>query len=273
MTTGTWTTASPSEVRAAIRGGRLRGTTAGLAPGHAQANLVVVEREWADDLARFCLLNPRPCPLLDITSPGSWVPTRLAAADLRTDLPGYRVHRGGIVHDLADLREVWRDDLVAFLIGCSFSFERALRADGIPVRHIDLGRTVPMYVTTLECVPAGRISGPMVVSMRPVASASVARVVELSSRFPGAHGAPVHIGDPAEIGIDALERPDFGDAVPIAAGEVPVFWGCGVTPQVVLSRSGCQWFAGHRPGQMFVSDREDDLTPLTELPAAASPRQ
>ena len=273
MTTDSWATASPPEVRAAIRAGLLRGTTAGLAPGHAQANLVVVEREWAADLARFCLLNPRPCPLLDVTRIGSPVPARLApAADVRTDLPGYRVHREGVVQEVADLREEWHEGLVAFLIGCSFSFERALRADGIPVRHIDLGRTVPMYVTSLECAPAGRIRGPMVVSMRPVAADAVERMVEISSRFPGAHGAPVHIGDPAEIGIAALDRPDFGDAVPVAAGEVPVFWGCGVTPQVVLSRSGCRWFAGHLPGQMFVSDREDDLMPLTELPAWPAPR-
>ncbi len=273
MTTGSRATASPPEVRAAIRAGLLRGTTAGLAPGYAQANLVVVEREWAADLARFCLLNPRPCPLLDVTRVGSPVPTRLAsAADVRTDLPGYRVHQDGVVQEVADLREVWHEGLVAFLIGCSFGFERTLRADGIPIRHLDLGRTVPMYVTTVECAPAGRIRGPMVVSMRPVAMASVDRVVEISRNFPGAHGAPVHIGDPAEIGIAALDQPDFGDAVPIAAGEVPVFWGCGVTPQVALSRSGCRWFAGHRPGQMFVCDREDDFMPLTELPTSPAPR-
>lgn len=259
----------PSEVRAAIRAGRLRGTTAGLAPAHAQANLVVVDREWADDLARFCIRNPRPCPLLDVTRAGSPVPARLAVdADVRTDLPGYRIYRDGVVEDAADLREVWHDGLVAFLIGCSFSFERALRAGGIPIRHIELGRTVPMYVTTLQCEPAGRLAGPMVVSMRPVAAASVDRAVEISSRFPGAHGAPVHVGDPAAIGIRSLDEPDFGEAVPVAAGEVPVFWGCGVTPQVALSRSGCGWFAGHRPGYMFVSDREDDIAPLTELPGA-----
>lgn len=265
--------ATPPEIRAAIRAGQLRGTTAGLAPGHAQANLVVVEREWADDLARFCLRNPRPCPLLEVTRAGSPVPHRLAdGADIRTDLPGYRVYRDGVAEDAADLRAVWHDGLVAFLLGCSLSFEQALRAEGIPMRHIDLGRTVPMYVTTLECEPAGRLGGPMVVSMRPVAAGSIDRVVEISSRYPSAHGAPVHVGDPARIGIARLEQPDFGDAVPVEAGEVPVFWGCGVTPQVVLSRSGCRWFAGHRPGQMFVSDRADDIALLTELPGPPSSR-
>jgi len=251
-----------------VRAGVLSGTTAGLAQGHAQANLVVVQEGWADDLARFCIRNPRPCPLLDVTHVGSPVPRRLADhADIRTDVPGYSVYRDGVAHDVADLRPVWHDGLVAFLIGCSFSFEQALRADAIPVRHIDLGRTVPMYVTTIECEPAGRLRGPMVVSMRPIAAASVDRAVEISSRFPGAHGAPVHVGDPAGIGIMALERPDFGDAVPVEAGEVPVFWGCGVTPQVALSGSGCPWFAGHRPGHMFVSDRDDDIAPLSRAPA------
>ncbi len=254
---------TPAELRAGIREGRFRATTAGFAPGFAQANLVVLPRGWADEFRSFCLRNPRPCPLLDATEPGSPHPRRLAPdADLRTDLPGYRVFSDGRFVDVADLRDVWRDDLVSFLIGCSFSFERALLDAVIPIRHLELGRTVPMYVTSRACAGAGRLAGPMVVSMRPLPETLVERVSAICAGYPGSHGPPVHVGDPEVIGIRDLARPDFGDPVPIRMGEVPVFWGCGVTPQVVLKRSGCQWFSAHRPGRMFVSDRPDTITPL-----------
>ena len=254
---------TPAELRSEIRSGRLRGTTAGLAPHFAQANLVVLERGWADDFRAFCLRNPRPCPLLDMTEPGSPNPRRLAPdADLRTDLPGYRIFTSGSFEEAADLCAVWREDLVSFLIGCSFSFERALLEAGLPVRHIELGRTVPMYVTSRGCASAGRLSGPMVVSMRPLPEALVARASAICARYPGSHGPPVHVGDPAALGVRDLERPDFGDAVPIRPGEVPVFWGCGVTPQVVLARSGCPWFAAHKPGRMFISDCPDTIAPF-----------
>ena len=259
----TVTDLSPHALRAEVRAGRLRGTTTGLAPGYAQANLVVVPEAWAEDLRAFCLRNPRPCPLLDVTAPGSPHPERLApAADLRTDLPGYRVYAGGRVERRDDLLTVWRDDFVAFLIGCSFTFERALLAERIPVRHLELGITVPMYVTSRDCVPAGRIHGPMVVSMRPIAAELVERVRAICAGYPGSHGEPVHVGDPDALGVADLDRPDFGDAVPIRAGEVPLFWGCGVTPQVVLERSGCEWYASHEPGRMFVSDRDEKIAPL-----------
>ncbi len=259
-----WNDLAPAEVRSAIRSGRFRGTTAGLAPGYAQANLVVVPGEWADDFRVFCLRNPRPCPLLDVTPPGSPRPLRLAPdADLRTDVPGYRVYRDGVAQRCDDLRSVWSDDLVAFLLGCSFTFERALLANGVPIRHIELGRTVPMFVTSLACEAAGRIAGPVVVSMRPIPGRNVPRAREICSRYPGSHGEPVHAGDPALIGISDLDRPDFGDPVPIHPEEVPVFWGCGVTPQVVLERSGCPWYASHEPGRMFVSDAEETIAPLT----------
>ncbi len=257
------TALSPEALRGEIRARRFRRTTAGCAPGYAQANLVVLPREWADDFRAFCLRNPRPCPLLDVTAPGSPRPMRLAPdADVRTDLPGYRVYANGHAERRDDLLDVWRDDLVAFLIGCSFSFERALVADGISVRHLELGTTVPMYVTTIPCRSAGRVAGPMVVSMRPIAAALVDRVRTICARYPGSHGEPVHAGEPAAIGIADLARPDFGDAVPLRADEVAVFWGCGVTPQVVLERSGCSWYAAHEPGRMFVADREETVGPL-----------
>lgn len=254
---------APAEIRREIRAGRFRTTTAGLTPGYAQANLVVLPREWADDFREFCLRNPRPCPLLDVTAPGSARPTRLAPdADLRTDVPGYRVYRDGVAEPRDDLRDLWRDDLVAFLLGCSFTFERALRAEGIPLRHIELGRTVPMFVTSLACEPAGRIAGPMVVSMRPILERDLERTRRICARYPGSHGEPVYVGDPARIGIRDLDRVDFGDPVPVRAGEVPAFWGCGVTPQVVLERSGCRWYASHEPGWMFISDRPETVAPL-----------
>jgi uncharacterized protein YcsI (UPF0317 family) len=254
---------TPAELRNEIRSGRFSGTTAGLAPGFAQANLVVLKREWAEEFRAFCLRNPRPCPLLDMTEPGSPHPLRLAPdADLRTDVPGYRVFSDGRFVEVTDLRDVWSGDVVSFLIGCSFSFERALLSAGLPLRHIELGSTVPMYVTSRVCAAAGRLGGPMVVSMRPLPEPLVERATAICSAYPGSHGPPVHVGDPAALGIRDLTQPDFGDPVPIRAGEVPVFWGCGVTPQVVLERSGCEWFAAHRPGRMFVSDRPDTIGPL-----------
>ncbi len=259
----TVTPSAPADLRAEIRAGRFRATTAGLAPGYAQANLIVLPREWANEFRDFCFRNPRPCPLLDVTEPGSPHPPRLAPqADLRTDVPGYRWFHDGAFEDVDDLRAIWRGDLVAFLLGCSFSFERALMAERIPVRHIELGVTVPMYVTMRACTPAGRLAGPMVVSMRPIPARLVARASQICAAYPGSHGAPVHAGDPAALGIVDLDRPDFGECVPIASDEVPVFWGCGVTPQVVLQRSGCSWFAAHRPGRMFVSDREETISPI-----------
>ena len=254
---------TPVDLRRAIRRGEWSRSTAGAAPGFAQANLIVLGRDWADEFRRFCLANPRPCPLLDMTEPGSPHPRRVASdADLRTDLPGYLIHEGGTMRQVADLRSVWREDHVAFLLGCSFSFERALVAAGIAMWHIDLGRTVPMFVTNRACVPSARLRGPLVVTMRPVPRSSVERVNEICGRYPGAHGAPVHVGDPSALGIADIDRPSYGDAVPIGAGEVPAFWACGVTPQVVLRGSGCPWFASHEPGQMFVTDAEETLAPL-----------
>ncbi|MDI3340444.1 MAG: putative hydro-lyase [Sphaerobacter sp.] len=248
--------ASPSAIRQAIRAGEIRGHTAGLAPGYVQANLVVLPRDLAYDFLVFCQRNPKPCPLLDVTDPGSPEPALVApGADLRTDVPRYRVYRHGeLVEERDDLLDLWRDDLVAFLLGCSFTFDGLLVEAGVPVRHLGCGRNVPMYRTTRDCVPAGRFAGPLVVSMRPMPPEQVVRAVQVTARFPAVHGAPVHIGDPAALGIADLERPDWGDPPAIEPGDVPVFWACGVTPQAVAMAVRPELMITHAPGHMFVTD-------------------
>jgi uncharacterized protein YcsI (UPF0317 family) len=251
---------SPAQARERFRAGEVTSTTSGWCGGYAQANLLAVPRDLAFDALLFARRNPRPCPLLDVTDPGDPVPREVApGADLRTDLPGYRVYEDGVLTaEAADATPYWRDDLVAFLFGCSFTFERALIAAGVPVRHIEQRRNVPMYVTGRQCVPAGRLSGPLVVSMRPIPAALVPVATEVTARYPEMHGAPVHAGDPAELGIKDVGDPDFGDAVDMAAGEVPVFWACGVTPQAVVMASRPPYAITHAPGQMFITDRRDE---------------
>lgn len=248
------------EVRRACREGSWTGPTCGLAPGYAQANLVMLPADWAFDFLLFCQRNPQPCPLIEVTAPGELAPSRAApAADLRSDLPRYRVWREGeLVEEPHDLHHVWRDDFVSFLIGCSFTFEAALVRGGLPVRHLELNRNVPMFRTTLACTPAGRFSGPMVVSMRPMRPADAIRAVQVTANFPGSHGAPVHLGYPNQIGISDLNQPDYGDAVPVHDGELPVFWACGVTPQAVLMAARPPIAITHSPGCMFVTDLIDD---------------
>lgn len=251
---------SPGEVRAAARSGMLSGQTSGLAPGFAQANLVILPQEFAGDFLLFCQRNPKPCPLLDVTSPGDPVPRRAARdGDLRTDAPRYRVWRNGeLVAEPTDLTALWRDDFVSFVIGCSFTFESALLRANVPVRHIEQGSNVPMYRTNIACEPAGVFHGPLVVSMRPMRPADAIRAIQVTSRYPAVHGAPVHLGLPEAIGIADLSRPDFGDAVPIHAGELPVFWACGVTPQSVLMAARPPLAITHSPGCMFVTDLRDE---------------
>jgi uncharacterized protein YcsI (UPF0317 family) len=254
--------ATGADVRRHARNGELTTPTPGLALGYVQANLVVVPRELAFDFLLFCHRNPKPCPLLDVTEPGSPEPRLVApGADLRTDVPAYRVWRHGeLIEEPRDLERWWRDDLVGFLLGCSFTFESALLQAGVPVRHIEAGCNVPMYRTNIACQPAGVFRGPMVVSMRPLTPAQTVKAVEVCSRFPRAHGVPVHFGDPAAIGIRDINRPDFGDAVEIRSGEVPVFWACGVTPQAVAMEVKPPLLITHRPGCMFVTDlRDTDL--------------
>lgn len=251
---------TPHDVRRACRDGSLAGQTSGLVPGFAQANLVMLPADWAYDFLLFCRRNPKPCPLLEVTDPGSPVPRRFAPdADLRTDLPRYRVwQKGELIEEPSGVGRWWRGDFVAFLIGCSFTFEAALLRAGVPVRHIELGSNVPMYRTNMPCEPAGRFHGPMVVSMRPLRPADAIRAVQITSRYPDVHGAPVHLGSPEQIGIADLSLPDYGDAVPVEEGEIPVFWACGVTPQAALMEARPPIAITHSPGCMFVTDVADD---------------
>lgn len=248
---------TPAEARERFRAG-LRVPTAGWLPGYVQANLIAVPRDWAYDMLLFAHRNPKPCPILDVTEPGDPATALAEGADVRTDLPGYRIWRDGeMVDEVADARSYWRDDLVAFLIGCSFSFEGALTEAGIGLRHVEQGRNVPMYVTNRPCLPAGRVHGSMVVSMRPIPADQVARAVEITSRFPDTHGSPVHVGEPGALGIADVDSPDFGDAVDIRPGELPVFWACGVTPQRAVIESRPPFAISHAPGHMFITDRPD----------------
>ena len=251
---------SASAARLRYRAGHVA-PTAGVAPGCVQANLIALPGDWAWDFLLFAQRNPQPCPVLDVIEAGGHQTALAPDADVRTDLPLYRVWRQGrLAEEVADARPLWagQPDLVTFLIGCSFTFETPLRQAGIAVRHIELGCNVPMFKTNIACRPAGRLHGPMVVSMRPIAASRVADACRISGRYPGVHGAPVHVGDPAAIGIADVQRPDFGDAVPIRAGEVPVFWACGVTPQAVVMASGVPFAVTHAPGHMFIADVPDE---------------
>ena len=227
-----------------------------MAPGHVQGNLAILPASHAADFLRFCQRNPKPCPIIGMSEPGNpHIPALGAELDIRTDLSGYCLWRDGEnVGDLDNLNEVWREDLVSFVIGCSFSFEEALIDAGIRMRHIEQGINVAMYRTNIATAPAGPFGGPLVVSMRPMRPADAIRAIQITSRFPGVHGAPIHFGDPAAIGIDDIMRPDFGDAVEILAGEVPVFWACGVTPQSAIRAARPPISITHRPGCMLVTD-------------------
>ena len=250
--------ASPAELRLACRHGDFRGATTGQAPGRIQANLMIVPKAQAFDFLLFCQRNPKPCPLVEVLAPGAVEPACASGADIATDLPGYRVYRDGqLAEERVEVASLWQDDFVTFLIGCSFSFESAVQAAGVRLRHVDQGRNVAMYRTNIACMPAGIFSGEMVVSMRPIASRDVARVVEISATMPIAHGAPVHVGHPHALGIADIDRPDYGDAVEIRDDEVPVFWACGVTPQWVAQTSRLPLCITHAPGKMFVTDRRE----------------
>ncbi|MCZ7661132.1 MAG: putative hydro-lyase [Xanthobacteraceae bacterium] len=244
------------QVRLGARRGDLRGPTSGLAPGFVQGNLAILPAALAGDFLRFCQLNPKPCPVIGVSQPGDpRVPELGADLDLRTDVPRYRVWRDGVLIDEPhDVAAYWRDDLVGFVIGCSFSFEEALIEDGLEIRHIACGRNVPMYRTTVQCRPAGPFAGPLVVSMRPFRPADAIRAIQITSRFPNVHGAPVHLGKPELIGIADLSKPDYGEAVEVRNDELPVFWACGVTPQAVIAAARPAFAITHAPGCMLVTD-------------------
>jgi uncharacterized protein YcsI (UPF0317 family) len=223
--------------------------------------LVVLPADWAWDFLLFCQRNPKPCPILDVIEAGSVEPAIARGADLRTDLPGYRIWKQGeLIQEASTVMEFWSDNLVSFLIGCSFTFEAALLTQGIPIRHIEQKVNVPMYRTNRDCLPAGRFWGNLVVSMRPLLPGDALRATQVCARYPRAHGAPVHLGDPQALGITDLAKPDYGDAVTIYPGEVPVFWACGVTPQAALLAARPPFAITHQPGHMFLTDlRDHDL--------------
>ena len=250
----------PREVRALIRRGELLRPTCGLVPGYTQANLVVLPKEFAFDFLLFCQRNPKPCPVLEVLEPGNYQPVLTApTADIRVDVPLYRIYRDGeLTSEEQDITKYWNREMVSFLLGCSFTFETALIRAGISLRHIDEGKNVSMYVTNIQTTPAGMFFGPMVVSMRPIPFAKVVRSVQITSRFPMVHGAPVHIGDPERIGIADLARPDYGDPVEVKDDESPVFWACGVTPQAVALKSKPPLMITHSPGHMFITDLLDE---------------
>ena len=249
-----------SELRTAARSGAFTEHTSGRAPGYVQANLVVLPRDWAYDFLVFAQRNPKPCPVLEVGEAGDPCTSVLADdGDVRTDIPLYRVYEHGeLVEEIPEITSRWRDDLVFFLLGCSFTFERALLDAGLALRHQDENRNVPMYRTNIICRGAGRfLSSPMVVSMRPYLPRDAIRAVEITREFPGVHGSPVHIGDPEHIGISRIDRPDWGDSVSIRSGEMPVFWACGITPQLAALVSKPPLMITHAPGYMFAGDRSD----------------
>jgi uncharacterized protein YcsI (UPF0317 family) len=245
-------------VRARIRAG-FDGHTAGLAPGHVQANIAILPAAEAAAFEAYCRANAQACPLLAISQPGDpRLPTLGAEIDIRHDLPRYRIYTDGAHAEATDIAAVWRDDLVTMAIGCSFTFDDALIAEGIVPRHVASGRFVSMYRTIRATVPAGRFHGPLVVSMRPFPAKTAERAAAISANYPLMHGAPVHRGDPAALGIADLARPDYGEAVEIAADEEPLFWACGVTSQVALQTAGLPFFIAHAPGCMLVTDLRRD---------------
>lgn len=247
---------SPRELRLLARKGEFVEPTSGYCPGYAQANLIILPKEEAYDFLLFAQRNPKACPLLEVTDVGSRM-TKFTATDcdIATDFPKYRIYRDGVLtEEVTDISEYWQDDFVAFIIGCSFSFESEMIDAGIEIRHNTEGRNVPMYMTGIDCVPAGKFSGKMVVSMRPINPKQLVKTVTVTAQLPKVHGSPIHIGDPAQIGIKDINKPEFGDAVTINSGEVPVFWPCGVTPQSIVMNVKPKLAITHAPGYMLVLD-------------------
>ncbi|WP_432695670.1 putative hydro-lyase [Marinobacterium sp. YM272] len=248
---------SPYQLRQQIRSGEFSSNTSGYCAGFVQGNLAILPADYADEFLKFCQFNPKPCPLIGMSaSPGDFMLPELGEdVDIRTDVPRYRIYEQGVLQrEVTDITDYWQDDMVAFLLGCSFSFEEALLADGLEIRNISEKVNVPMYRTNIECKSAGRFSGTTVVSMRPMKPADAIRAIQICSRFPSVHGAPLHFGDPDAIGIKDINTPDFGDAVSIKDGEVPVFWACGVTPQVAIESARPPLCITHSPGHMLVTD-------------------
>ena len=253
----------PRVVREQIRKGQWQTPTTGIAPGYVQGNLVMLPKREAFSFLLFCVRNPKPCPVLDVLEAGAWEPKIAPGADLRTDLPRYKIYRNGKFEEEAiEVRDFVQDDLVSFIFGCSFSFESALQSAGVPVRNLEEGCNVSMYITNRNCIPAGPFSSPLVVSMRPMNREQAIRAIQVTTRFNQTHGAPVHMGFPEEIGIDNIDKPDFGDPVTILPGEIPVFWACGVTTTLAAISADLPLVITHAPGHMFVSDLRDETLTL-----------
>lgn len=253
---------SSSRLRELIRNKEWTIPTTGASPGIVQANLVMLPREEAFNFLLFCVRNPKPCPVLDVLEPGEVEPAIAQGADLRTDLPKYRIFRDGQLEaEAEDVLDVFHEDMVSFLLGCSFSFENALLAAGLPVRNMEEDKNVSMYITNRLCRPAGPFSAPLVVSMRPMTPEEAVRAVQVTTRFYLTHGAPVHLGSPEKIGIKDLDKPDFGDPVAIRPDEIPIFWACGVTSMLAATSAPLPLVITHSPGHMFVSDlKDEDMT-------------
>ncbi len=252
---------SGAKLRGLIRNGEFKGHTSGYAKGFVQANLVILQKDWAFDFLLFAQRNPKPCPIIEVGDIGGFLTKYIAdGGDVRTDIPKYRIYKNGALTDEIDtIKDLWQDDFVYFLLGCSFSFEQALLQAGLEIRHITEEVNVPMYSTNLICKPAGRFeNAPMVVSMRPFKPEDVIKAVEITRDYPAVHGSPVHIGDPLQIGIKDIKTPDFGDSVTIKDGEIPVFWACGVTPQNAAVVAKPPLMITHSPGYMFVGDMQDN---------------
>lgn len=244
-----------ADVRRKIRSGELDIPTTGYAEGFLQANLVILPRQYASEFEGFCRLNPKPCPIVAIGKTGDPSLPAAGEIDIRTDVARYRIYEfGKHTRSVKHLKDVWRDDLVTFALGCSFSFESALQSAGIDVRHISAGRNVPMYVTSIPTARSGPFSGPMVVSMRAFRPSDLIQAILISNELPIAHGAPVHVGEPNAIGIADIQSPEFGDPPVIEAGDMLGFWACGVTPQVALREAKIDFAITHEPGFMLVTD-------------------
>jgi uncharacterized protein YcsI (UPF0317 family) len=250
----------PHIARQLIREKKLKNYTAGIAMNYTQTNLVVLKKELAFDFLLFCQRNPQSCPILDVTEIGSPIPELSApTSDLRTDIVSYYIYKNGVLTDqVEDIMDCWEDDMVAFLLGCSNTFEKALLNNGIPVRHIEMNSMVPVYKTNIPTVKAGCFEGPVVVSMRPIPRKDLIRAIQVTTRFPATHGAPIHIGNPEDIGIEDIHKPNYGNAVPIFEDEIPVFWACGVTPQIVAMQVKPSIMITHEPGHMFITDIIDE---------------
>ncbi|MBJ7553868.1 putative hydro-lyase [Marinomonas spartinae] len=247
------------ELRRAIRSAQHKGPTSGLATGAMQGNVVILPADWANEFLLYCQKNPTSCPLIGVSEVGDFrLPELGSDIDLRYDIPEYCIYRHGEkVDNCTDIADLWQDDFVTFILGCSFSFESALSQAGLTPRNVEEQVNVSMYETNIATVPAGRFFGNTVVTMRPYTPKDAIRAIQITSRFPKAHGAPLHFGTPSDIGIDNLAQPDFGDAVSIKEGEVPVFWACGVTPQVAIKNAQPPICITHAPGKMLITDLLD----------------